>query len=35
MSHFQWNGNVYPMPQGWNGLSVEDCFTSWSACAIA
>jgi hypothetical protein len=26
MSHFQWNGNVYPMPQGWNGLSVEDWF---------
>ena len=26
MSHFQWNGNVYPMPQGWDGLSIEDWF---------
>ena len=26
MSYFQWNGNVYPMPQGWDGLSIEDWF---------
>jgi hypothetical protein len=26
MSHFQWNGSVYPMPQGWHGLSIEDWF---------
>jgi hypothetical protein len=26
MSHFQWNGSVYPMPQGWDGLSIEDWF---------
>jgi hypothetical protein len=26
VSHFQWNGNVYPMPQGWDGLSIEDWF---------
>jgi hypothetical protein len=26
MSHFQWDGDVYPMPQGWTGLSVEDWF---------
>jgi hypothetical protein len=26
MSHFQWDGDVYPMPQGWHGLSVEDWF---------
>ena len=24
MSYFQWNGNVYPMPRGWDGLSIED-----------
>jgi Family of unknown function (DUF6620) len=26
MSQFQWNGNVYPMPRGWDGLSIEDWF---------
>lgn len=26
MSYFQWNGSVYPMPQGWDGLSIEDWF---------
>jgi hypothetical protein len=26
MSYFQWNGNRYPMPQGWDGLSIEDWF---------
>ena len=26
MSYFQWNGNVYPMPRGWDGLSIEDWF---------
>jgi hypothetical protein len=26
MSYFQWNGNVHPMPPGWDGLSIEDWF---------
>lgn len=26
MSYFQWNGSVYPMPQGWDGLSIEEWF---------
>ena len=26
MSYFQWNGNAYPMPRGWDGLSIEDWF---------
>jgi hypothetical protein len=26
MSYFRWNGDTYPMPQGWDGLSVEDWF---------
>jgi hypothetical protein len=26
VSHFQWNGRAYPMPQGWDGLSMEDWF---------
>ena len=26
MSTFRWNGEVYPMPPGWDGLSVEDWF---------
>jgi hypothetical protein len=26
MSYFQWNGDAYPMPQGWDGLSIEDWF---------
>jgi len=26
MSHFQWDGDLYPMPRGWDGLSPEDWF---------
>jgi hypothetical protein len=26
MSYFQWSGDSYPMPRGWDGLSVEDWF---------
>src|SRR5690349_16526804 len=26
MNHFQWNGDVYPVPRGWDGLSAEDWF---------
>ena len=26
MTHFRWNRTVYPMPQGWQGLSIEDWF---------
>jgi hypothetical protein len=26
VSHFQWSGTVYPMPRGWDGLSIEDWF---------
>jgi hypothetical protein len=26
MSTFQWNGDTYPMPDGWHGLSIEDWF---------
>jgi len=26
MSQFQWNGNVYPMPEGWAGLEIEEWF---------
>jgi hypothetical protein len=26
VSYFQWNGNAYPMPQGWEGLSIEEWF---------
>jgi hypothetical protein len=26
MSYFEWGGSRYPMPQGWDGLSIEDWF---------
>ena len=26
MSTFQWDGDVYPLPPGWTGLSIEDWF---------
>src|SRR5687767_5426372 len=26
MSSFQWDGDVYPLPNGWTGLSIEDWF---------
>jgi hypothetical protein len=26
VSYFQWSGNAYPMPRGWDGLSIEDWF---------
>lgn len=26
MSQFQWNGNVYPMPEGWSGLEIDEWF---------
>jgi hypothetical protein len=26
MQTFQYNGDTYPMPEGWHGLSVEDWF---------
>ena len=26
MSYFRWNGDAYPMPREWDGLSIEDWF---------